>query len=117
MCGRYALHANPEVIALQFGLDPALQFKPSYNVCPGTDVLVVRSDRAGARQAAPLRWGGGSKLINARAETLIDRPAFRNAFRQFRCLVPASGFYEWQKAGSGKRPWYVAPSEQPLFAL
>src|SRR6185436_19610256 len=117
MCGRYALHASPEVIALQFGLDAAPEFKSSYNVCPGTDVLAVRTDRAGRRRAGLLRWGAGNKLINARAETLTERPAFRNAFRQFRCLVPASGFYEWQKAGSGKRPWYVLPQDAPLFGL
>src|SRR3954469_2403992 len=117
MCGRYALHASPEVIALQFALEAAPQFKSSYNVCPGSDVLAVRTDHTGRRRAAPLRWGAGNRLINARAETLTERPAFRNAFRQFRCLVPASGFYEWQKAGGGKRPWYILPSEQPLFAL
>ena len=113
MCGRYALHANPEVVALQFGLDSAPPFKPSYNVCPGSDILVV----SGARKPALLRWGAGSKLINARAETLTQRPAFRQAFRQHRCLVPASGFYEWQSMAGKKQPWYVLPTEQRLFAL
>jgi putative SOS response-associated peptidase YedK len=117
MCGRYALHANPEVIALQFGLDARPEFKPSYNVCPGTDILAVRNDRSGRRRAGPLRWGAGNKLVNARAETLGERPAFRNAFRQFRCLIPASGFYEWQAAGRSKRPWYVLPRDAPLFGL
>jgi putative SOS response-associated peptidase YedK len=113
MCGRYALHANPEVVALQFGLDALPEFKASYNVCPGSDVLVVR----GRRKAALLRWGAGNRMINARAETLTERPAFRNAFRQYRCLVPASGFYEWQSIAGRKQPWYVSPREEPLFAL
>src|SRR6185295_3182717 len=113
MCGRYALHANPDVVALQFGLDALPEFKASYNVCPGSDVLVVRQ----RRKAALLRWGAGNKLINARAETLTERPAFRNAFRQYRCLVPASGFYEWQSVAGRKQPWYALPREEPLFAL
>jgi putative SOS response-associated peptidase YedK len=113
MCGRYALHANPDVVALQFGLDALPEFKGSYNVCPGTDVLVVRQ----RRKAALLRWGAGNRLINARAETLTERPAFRNAFRQYRCLVPASGFYEWQAVAGKKQPWYVLPRQQRLFAL
>ena len=113
MCGRYALHANPDVVALQFGLDALPAFKASYNVCPGSDVFVIR----GRRKASLLRWGAGNKLINARAETLTERPAFRNAFRQYRCLVPASGFYEWQSVAGRKQPWYVLPREQRLFAL
>jgi putative SOS response-associated peptidase YedK len=113
MCGRYALHANPEVVALQFGLDALPGFKPSYNVCPGSDVLVIR----GRRKASLLRWGAGNRMINARAETVDARPAFRNAFRQWRCLVPESGFYEWQAVAGRKQPWYVLPTEQRLFAL
>jgi len=113
MCGRYALHANPDVVALQFGLDALPEFKASYNVCPGSDVLIVR----GRRKASLLRWGAGNKMINARAETVDERPAFRNAFRQWRCLVPASGFYEWQSVAGRKQPWYVLPKDSPLFAL
>ena len=113
MCGRYALHANPDVVALQFGLDALPEFKPSYDVCPGTDVLVIR----GRRKASLLRWGAGNKMINARAETVGERPAFRNAFRQWRCLVPANGFYEWQSVAGRKQPWYVLPKDSPMFAL
>jgi putative SOS response-associated peptidase YedK len=113
MCGRYALHADPDVVALQFGLDVPPHFKASYNVCPGSDVLVIQ----GRRKASLLRWGAGNKMINARAETLTERPSFRNAFRQYRCLVPASGFYEWQSLAGRKQPWYALPREEPLFAL
>jgi putative SOS response-associated peptidase YedK len=127
MCGRYALHANPEVVALQFALEEAPEFKTSYNVCPGSEVLVVRTDREGRRVARAHRWGLvprwakdpaiGNKLANARGESLAERPAFRDAFRQWRCLVPASGFYEWQARGARKHPWYLRPLDAELFAL
>ncbi|HVL36240.1 MAG TPA: SOS response-associated peptidase [Burkholderiales bacterium] len=127
MCGRYALHASPEVIALQFGLaePPALQ--PSYNICPGTELLVVRAERDGRRSAEPRRWGLvpawakdpaiGHKLANARGETVAEKPAFRSAFRFSRCLVPASGFYEWKTVAGRKLPYYIRPADEQLFAL
>ncbi|HYY62481.1 MAG TPA: SOS response-associated peptidase [Burkholderiales bacterium] len=127
MCGRYAIHANPDVVALQFALDEVPEFERSYNVCPGTDILVVRTDREGRRVARAHRWGLiphwakdpaiGNKLANARGESLAERPAFRDAFRQWRCLVPASGFYEWQTRGARKYPWYIRPLDAELFAL
>ena len=117
MCGRYALHAQPEVIALQLGLDAAPQFKPSFNVCPGTRVLAVRAERDGRRVAGLNHWGLGGRLANARAETIDERPAFREAFRRWRCLVPASGYYEWRTLAGRKHPWYMRPSDAPLFAL
>src|SRR5689334_12828023 len=114
MCGRFALHASPEVVALQFGLDAAPALEARYNVCPGSEVLAVRADGSGARRAAPLRWGLiphwakdpsiGQRLANARGESLDERPAFRDAFMRWRCLVPASGYYEWQSAGRAKQP-------------
>lgn len=127
MCGRFALHAHPEVVALQFGLDAVPPFKARYNVCPGSDVLVVHAGTSGARLATQHRWGLvphwardpslGQKLANARGESLERKPAFRDAFRQWRCLVPASGYYEWQSAGRTKQPWYMQPRDAPLFAL
>jgi putative SOS response-associated peptidase YedK len=115
MCGRYALHASPEVVALQFALDDAPEFKPSYNVRPGTDITVVRVDREGRRVARRQRWA--DKLANARGETVAERPAFRHAFARWRCLVPASGFYEWQNVAGRKQPWYFMPADAPLFGL
>ena len=122
MCGRYALHSNPDVVALQFGLEEPPDFRASYNICPGSDVLVVTSK--GARQH---RWGLiphwakdpsiGNKLANARGESIAERPAFRDAFRQWRCLVPASGFYEWQSIAGQKHPWYLRPRDAGLFGL
>jgi putative SOS response-associated peptidase YedK len=112
MCGRYALHANPEVVALQFGLEAPPEFKASYNICPGGEILVVTAQ--GARRR---RWGFGNKIANARGESIQERPAFRDAFRQWRCLVPASGFYEWQTIAGRKHPWYFKPKDAELFAL
>jgi putative SOS response-associated peptidase YedK len=122
MCGRYSLHANPEVIALQFGLDAVPSFKPRYNITPGTDILVV-----GPGGAAGKRWGLvpawakdpsiGNKLANARGETVAEKPSFRQAFRRGRCLVPASGYYEWQAVAGGKQPWYFSEKSGALLAL
>lgn len=126
MCGRFALHASPEVVALQFGLASVPRLAPRYNIAPGTDILAVRAPD-GAREALPLRWGLvpawakdaaiGARMINARAETVAEKPAFRAAFRRRRCLVPASGFYEWQARPGGKQPWYIRPREGELFAF
>ena len=113
MCGRYALHANPEVVALQFGLEAIPELKARYNICPGTEILAVGNDR----KARLLPWGVGGRFANARAETVGEKPAFRDAFRRFRCLVPASGFYEWQNIARTKRPWYVQPTDSALFGL
>ena len=117
MCGRYEIHAHPEVVALQFGLEEAPQFKQSYNVCPGGEILIVRLNREGHRVARQNRWGRGSKLANVRGESLLERPAFRDAFRRWRCLVPASGFYEWQAVARRKQPWHFRPTDAELFAL
>ena len=111
MCGRYALHSNPDLIALQFGLESPPDFKPSYNICPGTDILIIGMDGS----ADQCRWG--SKLANARGETVAEKPAFRDAFRRWRCLVPASGFYEWKCVAGKKHPWHMRPKDAGLFGL
>ncbi len=127
MCGRFALHAHPDIVALQFGLDAVSSFEPRYNISPGTDVLVVRTAQNRRRAAVERRWGLipawakdpaiGRRLANARGESLDERPAFRDAFRESRCLVPASGYYEWQTVGGLKYPWYLRPLGAELFAL
>jgi putative SOS response-associated peptidase YedK len=126
MCGRFALHANPQVIALQFGLASAHELPPRYNIAPTTDILVVRREEAAVRSAL-VRWGLvprwakdpaiGARLNNARAETVVEKPSFRDAFRRRRCLVPASGFYEWKTEAGRKQPYYVYPVEGELIAL
>jgi putative SOS response-associated peptidase YedK len=107
MCGRYALHANPEVIALQFGLESVPEFKPSYNIAPAAEILVVRPGAA-----ARARWSMRGRLVNLRAETVLAR--FRASGR---CLVPASGFYEWKAEGRRKQPYYFSPKSDALLAL
>ena len=104
MCGRYALHANPHVVALQFGLGMDPGYKARYNIAPSTDILIVREDHAHRRLADFYKWGLipgwakdptiGNRLVNARAETVAEKPAFRAAFKHWRRLVPASDFYE-----------------------
>ena len=122
MCGRYALHASPEVVALQFGLASVPAFEPRYNIAPAAQVLVVRDGGA-----AMVKWGlvprwakdpsMGARMNNARAETVAEKPSFRDAFRRRRCLVPASGFYEWKLEHGLKQPYYVRPAAGELFAF
>jgi putative SOS response-associated peptidase YedK len=107
MCGRYALHANPEVVALQFALDSVPEFKPSFNIAPAANVLVVRP-----RTGMLSRWGLRGKFANLRAETVLSK--FRASGR---CLVPASGFYEWQASGGRKQPYYFVAQSEALLAL
>jgi putative SOS response-associated peptidase YedK len=112
MCGRYALHASPEVIRLQFGLRSVPHLEPRDSIAPTETVLMVREDGA-----ALARWGFAGKLFNARAETLATRAAFRDAYRKRRCLVPASGFYEWRQLTRRKQPYYIRPAQSALFAF
>jgi putative SOS response-associated peptidase YedK len=119
MCGRYELHSHPAAIALAFGLAHPPELHPRYNIAPMTDVPIVRVNAAGERELVRMRWGLvprwakdpsiGAKLINARGETIADKPSFRTAYRRHRCLVPADGFYEWQPVGGG-----AAPHKQPM---
>src|SRR5688572_6332710 len=107
MCGRYALHAHPDVVAVQFGLEAVLDFAPRYNIAPASDILIVKNNRA-----ALARWGLRGRFINLRAETV------RSKFKESeRCLVPASGFYEWKQEGRRKQPYYVFPKHEALFGF
>jgi len=123
MCGRYTLIADRRAVAALVGLEVP-ELAPRYNVAPSQSVLAVRL-AAGRREAAFLRWGlvpswsrdGKAPLINARAETVADRPSFRAAFRRRRCLVPADGFYEWQALPRGKQPFLFRRPEGGPFAL
>src|SRR2546422_7620450 len=127
MCGRYALHSHPEVVALQFNLASAPEIEARYNICPSNEILIVREHAQRGRVCDQSRWGLvpswakdasiGNRLANARGETIADRPAFKAAFRQWRCVVPASGFYEWKTTRSGKQPFYIRPKVDELFGL
>lgn len=126
MCGRFAYYSAHEAMTRLFGLaadTPAIESR--WNIAPTQFVPVVRADSAGLRRLAMLYWGLiphwakekgiGARMINARAETLGEKPSFRTAFRRRRCLVVASGYYEWQAAAAGKQPWFIhAPDASPL---
>lgn len=125
MCGRYSITTAPEALARLFGtVGPVPNLPARYNLAPTQDAPVVRRGRDGLRLTL-VRWGlipSWSKgpdarfaMINARADTLAAKPAYRNAFRDRRCLVPADGFYEWQVVPGGKQPMrIVRPDRQPF---
>jgi putative SOS response-associated peptidase YedK len=128
MCGRYTLAAGPEYISEYFGLEsPLPDFQPSYNISPGGDVPVIWQAPADGRACSMMHWGliphwakepsTKYRMINAKAETLDERPAYRSAFRHRRCLIPASGFYEWKAEPNGKQPYYIQPANAELFAF
>jgi putative SOS response-associated peptidase YedK len=128
VCGRYVLTSPGEAIAEHFRLAAVPVYPPRYNIAPTQTALVIRETPEGRREAVGLRWGLipfwakepsiGSRLINARAEGLIDKPAFRAAFRRRRCLVPADGFFEWRAlAGRRKQPYYVRLASGEPFAM
>ena len=125
MCGRYVIKTPPGLMREIFGYAEQPNFPPRYNVAPTQPIPVVRLDK-GERSFALVRWGlipawvkdprGFSLLINARAESALDKPAFRNAMRRRRCLVPADGFYEWKQDGARRRPFYAAAKSLVAFA-
>jgi putative SOS response-associated peptidase YedK len=129
VCGRFGLFVTPEVLEEYFSLtEPvAVRLEPRYNLTPGQAVAVVR-EHEGRRRVDALRWGLvpfwakdatiGRRLINARLDSVATKPAFREAWRRRRCLIPASGVYEWSEPRGGRRrPHFVTPSSEPLFAL
>jgi putative SOS response-associated peptidase YedK len=144
VCGRFTSRTPVADVADWFDVDEVVASsdrRPRYNVAPTDDVLMVASSADGLRRRlGEARWGlvpswasgpeVGSRMINARAETLLDRPAFRRAFANRRCIVPADGFYEWQKVGKAtggvstgrtkkvrKQPWFIEPAGGGLFAF
>jgi putative SOS response-associated peptidase YedK len=124
MCGRFVITSAPEALRLLFGYVDQPNFPPRYNVAPTQPVPVVIVGN-GVRQFRLMRWGfipawvkdprGFALLINARAETVLDKPAFKNAFRRRRCLIPADGYYEWSRSEARKRPYFIhAVDGQPF---
>jgi len=129
MCGRFALTMPQDAMALLFAALPsnALPEVPNYNICPTNQVHAVHSVD-GQRRLVAMRWGflphwykaenGGPLLINARSETIAEKPAFKAACRERRCLIPATGFYEWTKDADGNRlPWYIYSENAELLAF
>ncbi len=127
MCGRYTLTTPAERLAEEFGFkDSSVELSPSYNVAPTQGVAAVLEEGAG-RRLEVLRWGLippwaddpqiGSRMINARSETAPEKPSFRRAFRERRCLIPADGFYEWQRTNGAKQPFYIHMEDGRPFAF
>ncbi len=128
MCGRFVSATPPDQVAAYFGAEPPSEgatsgeWEANFNVAPTTGVYVVRDDGS-VRRVEAMRWGLvpfwakdpsiGSKMINARSETVAEKSAFRNAFRKKRCIVPADGFYEWKKLGGPKVSG--RPAKQPMY--
>ncbi len=128
MCGRYSLTTPPEAMRRLFGLEATPNLPPRYNIAPTQLAPVVRLvPGAGKRTLTQLRWGlvppwakdlkVGAQLINARGETVHEKPSFRAAFRQRRCLVVADGFYEWKTDGKSKHPMRITLSDDGPFAF
>jgi putative SOS response-associated peptidase YedK len=127
MCGRFAFYSPTEAAAALFGAAGSLDLEPRYNIAPTQYVAAVRSDSEGERELVKLRWGLvpfwakdpsiGNRMINARAETVAEKPSYRNAYKHRRCLVLADGFYEWQRHGDSKVPYFISLASGQPFAL
>lgn len=127
MCGRFALAATGEEVAEHYQLPEVPFVVPRYNIAPTQPVAAVRLSGSGAREMTFFQWGlipswakdpsMGSKMINARSETAEEKPAFRAAFKRRRCLLPATGFFEWRAVDGRKQPMYIHAAGGGLFSL
>ncbi len=128
MCGRYDLNTPPIKLKTRFQTDfgrIAQELSPRYNIAPSMPVPVIRIED-GKRWAALMTWGlvprwtkdvSGVNLINARGESLAEKPMFRDAYKRRRCLIPADGFYEWKRDAAGKQPWRFTMADKEPFAM
>ena len=126
MCGRFTLRTPARRVAEEFQLEELLSLEARYNIAPAQNILAVRSSSDG-REAVTLKWGLipswakdssiGARLINARSETVEEKPAFRDAFKRRRCIVPADGFYEWKQTGGSKQPYYFRMNDGHPFGF
>ncbi|MDH3546162.1 MAG: SOS response-associated peptidase [Gammaproteobacteria bacterium] len=127
MCGRFAFYSPSEATAALFGAAGAIDLEPRFNIAPTQYIAAIRNSEDDGRELTTLRWGLipfwakdpsiGNRMINARAETVAEKPAYRAAYRRRRCLVLADGFYEWKKAASGKTPYLISLASGSPFAL
>jgi len=127
MCSRYFLDADGNIIAYTFRVPPSDRVRKRFNIAPTQDAPVIRAGPGGEREIAMLRWGlvpswapdlkVGTRMINARAEGIDAKPAFREAVKSRRCVVPATGFFEWQGEPGRKQPYAVTVPGQALFAF
>ena len=129
MCGRITQDLNLKTLFTRYGLapeSPALNLAPRYNGCPTQDFAACRAKRDG-RTLVKLRWGLvpgwakdlklGARMINARSETVHEKPAFRSAFRRRRCVIPVNGWFEWRREGGEKQPYWIRPADAEVFSL
>lgn len=126
MCGRFAFYSPHEAVVRLFGVATAPEIEPRWNIAPTQFIATVR-EAGGPREVAMLYWGLvpswakeksiGARMINARSETLGEKPSFRNAFRRRRCLILADGYYEWQRAGAVKQPYFIAFEDLQAFGV
>jgi len=127
MCGRYNLIATGQQIMDHFRLLSLPVHNPDYNIPPGQKILAIVQLEDGSNRAVNLHWGlipswskdrtVSSHLINARAETLTEKPSFKKAYQHRRCLIPATGFFEWQSIDAGKQPYHIHKPDNALFAF
>ena len=128
MCGRYRLSRRKQLIEEYFKTANEVDWDPRYNIAPSQNVGIIRQDPSRPRREfSQVRWGLipywakeasiGNKMTNARSETVADKPAFREAFKNRRCLVPADGFYEWSRTGKAKQPSHFGMQDDSLFAF
>lgn len=126
MCGRFAQRTSPKTLAKQFKVSEVPSVEARYNIAPTQHILAVQETPDG-REMKWLKWGlvpswakdasMGARLINARSETVAEKPAFRDAFKRRRCLIPADGFYEWQRTADKKQPYFFQLKEEQLFGF
>ncbi len=127
MCGRFAFYSPAEATAALFGVNDVPELKPRFNIAPTQSIAAVRLGSEESREVALLRWGLvpfwakdpsiGNRMINARAETVAEKPSFRAAYRKRRCLILADGFYEWRKEADGKTPYFISLAADEPFAF
>jgi putative SOS response-associated peptidase YedK len=131
MCGRFLFTSPPEAVGRTFEVAIRDNFPPRWNIAPTQPIGVIRLDNRRAREFALVRWGfipswakkdyfekvGTKPLINARGETVAEKPTFRSAFKRRRCLVPADGFYEWRTENGARQPYLIRPKEDGVFAF
>jgi putative SOS response-associated peptidase YedK len=127
MCGRFAFYSPSEATAALFGVDTSHAVEPRYNIAPTQFIAAIRNSDENQPELAMFRWGLvpfwakdpsiGARMINARAETVAEKPSFRNAYRKRRCLILADGFYEWRKTADGKTPYLISMADCSPFAF
>jgi putative SOS response-associated peptidase YedK len=127
MCGRFAFYSPAEATAALFGVSANADFRPRYNIAPTQDIAAIRRNDEGSGELALFHWGLipfwakepsiGNRMINARAETVAEKPSFRTAYKKRRSLILANGFYEWKKSGNVKTPWFISTADGSPFAF